>query len=109
MKRAGYDLSILRGRHHVKMGFARAWDYVTYRFNPASTFGGSVAIPAEDITGVKQVVTVNTRALPSSAWQCPRVFLSGEWFRHLPASKLTSAGIPGLSFISAFGTLNLTA
>lgn len=27
----GYDLSILRGRHYVKFGFARAWNYVTYK------------------------------------------------------------------------------
>lgn len=32
MVQAGYDLSILRGRHYVKMGYARAWNYVTYRF-----------------------------------------------------------------------------
>lgn len=32
LKRNGYDLSILRGRHYVKMGYARAWNYVTYRF-----------------------------------------------------------------------------
>jgi predicted N-acetyltransferase YhbS len=32
MLQAGYDLSILRGRHYVKMGYARAWNYVTYRF-----------------------------------------------------------------------------
>lgn len=31
MENAGYDLSILRGRHYVKMGYARAWNYVTYR------------------------------------------------------------------------------
>jgi predicted N-acetyltransferase YhbS len=31
MQQAGYDLSILRGRHYVKMGYARAWNYVTYR------------------------------------------------------------------------------
>ncbi len=30
----GYDLSILRGRHYVKMGYARAWNYVTYRMKP---------------------------------------------------------------------------
>lgn len=30
MKADGYDLSILRGRHYVKMGYARAWNYVTY-------------------------------------------------------------------------------
>ncbi len=27
----GYDLSILRGRHYVKLGYARAWNYVTYK------------------------------------------------------------------------------
>lgn len=32
MEKAGYHLSILRGRHYVKMGYARAWNYVTYRF-----------------------------------------------------------------------------
>lgn len=32
MYQHGYDLSILRGRHYVKMGYARAWNYVTYRF-----------------------------------------------------------------------------
>jgi hypothetical protein len=31
MREDGYDLSILRGRHYVKMGYARAWNYVTYR------------------------------------------------------------------------------
>ncbi len=34
MTQAGYDLSILRGRRYAKMGYARAWNYVTYRFNP---------------------------------------------------------------------------
>jgi hypothetical protein len=27
----GYDLSILRGRHYVKFGYARAWNYLTVR------------------------------------------------------------------------------
>jgi len=31
MLAAGYDLSILRGRHYVKLGYARAWNYVTYK------------------------------------------------------------------------------
>lgn len=31
MQRDGYDLSILRGRHYVKMGYARAWNYIHYR------------------------------------------------------------------------------
>ncbi len=30
MAQDGYDLSILRGRHYVKMGYGRAWNYVTY-------------------------------------------------------------------------------
>lgn len=34
MQRDGYDLSILRGRHYVKMGYARAWNYVNYRVKP---------------------------------------------------------------------------
>ena len=31
MAQAGYDLSILRGRHYAKIGYARAWNYVHYR------------------------------------------------------------------------------
>ena len=31
MFKQGYDLSILRGRHYVKFGYARAWNYITYR------------------------------------------------------------------------------
>jgi hypothetical protein len=31
MKETGYHLSILRGRHYVKFGYARAWNYVTYK------------------------------------------------------------------------------
>ena len=34
MTAAGYDLSILRGRHYVKMSYARAWNYVHYNINP---------------------------------------------------------------------------
>ncbi|HSQ16523.1 MAG TPA: GNAT family N-acetyltransferase [Anaerolineales bacterium] len=34
MQEAGYDLSILRGRHYVRLGYARAWNYVTYRLKP---------------------------------------------------------------------------
>lgn len=31
MLRDGYDLTILRGRHYAKMGYARAWNYIHYR------------------------------------------------------------------------------
>ena len=34
MAENGYDLSILRGRHYVKYGYARAWNYVTYKLKP---------------------------------------------------------------------------
>jgi hypothetical protein len=34
MRENDYDLSILRGRHYVKFGYARAWNYVTYRLKP---------------------------------------------------------------------------
>jgi predicted N-acetyltransferase YhbS len=34
MRQKGYDLSILRGRHYVKFGYARAWNYITYRLKP---------------------------------------------------------------------------
>ena len=34
MFQQGYDLSILRGRHYVKFGYARAWNYITYRLKP---------------------------------------------------------------------------
>jgi predicted N-acetyltransferase YhbS len=41
MQKDGYDISILRGRHYVKMGYARAWNYIHYNIKP------------EDITKVK--------------------------------------------------------
>ena len=34
MENDGYDISILRGRHYVKMGYARAWNYVHYVVKP---------------------------------------------------------------------------
>ncbi len=34
MRENGYDLSILRGRHYVKFGYARAWNYITYKLKP---------------------------------------------------------------------------
>ncbi len=34
MRAAGYDISILRGRHYHKFGYRRAWNYVTTRLNP---------------------------------------------------------------------------
>jgi predicted acetyltransferase len=34
MEQDGYDISILRGRHYVKMGYARAWNYIRYNIKP---------------------------------------------------------------------------
>jgi len=34
MQEQDYDLSILRGRHYVKFGYARAWNYIAYRLKP---------------------------------------------------------------------------
>jgi len=34
MKELGYDLSVLRGKHYVKFGYGRAWNYVTYLLKP---------------------------------------------------------------------------
>lgn len=31
MQENNYDISILRGRHYVKFGYRRAWNYVTYK------------------------------------------------------------------------------
>jgi predicted N-acetyltransferase YhbS len=46
MEEAGYDLSILRGRHYVKYGYARAWNYVTYRLG-GSRFSEVPAAPPQ--------------------------------------------------------------
>jgi predicted N-acetyltransferase YhbS len=47
MQENGYDLSILRGRHYVKFGYARAWNYVTYRLEPEEIPDLSPKLPYE--------------------------------------------------------------
>ncbi|MBI5935600.1 MAG: GNAT family N-acetyltransferase [Chloroflexi bacterium] len=37
MRELGYDVSVLRGRHYVKYGYIRAWNYVTYRLTRDET------------------------------------------------------------------------
>jgi predicted N-acetyltransferase YhbS len=59
MKRAGYDLSILRGRHYAKMGYARAWNYVTYRFN-LEDFPIPESIPDYQPLGLEHAPAFNT-------------------------------------------------
>ena len=46
----GYDLSILRGRHYVKFGYARAWNYITYKLKPEE-------IPAFELRHPYQTLT----------------------------------------------------
>jgi predicted N-acetyltransferase YhbS len=54
MKEDGYDLSILRGRHYVKMGYARAWNYVTYRFK-LEDFPVTATLPAYEPLGLEGI------------------------------------------------------
>lgn len=54
MEQDGYDLSILRGRHYVKMGYARAWNYVTYRFILEDLPGLEVKKPYQPL-GIERV------------------------------------------------------
>lgn len=54
MQQAGYDLSILRGRHYAKMGYTRAWNYVTYRFN-LEDFPVTEAVPAYQPLGLDYI------------------------------------------------------
>jgi len=54
MQQAGYDLSILRGRHYVKMGYSRAWNYVTYRFK-LEDFPVMEAVPAYQSLGLEHI------------------------------------------------------
>lgn len=51
MERNGYDLTILRGRHYVKFGYVRAWNYVTYKLKPTE-------IPAFEPRQPSQALTV---------------------------------------------------
>jgi len=54
MARNGYDLSILRGRHYAKMGYARAWNYVTYRFK-LEDFAVPEEVPQYESLGLESV------------------------------------------------------
>jgi predicted N-acetyltransferase YhbS len=47
MRDNGYDLSILRGRHYVKFGYVRAWNYVTYRLKPEEIPDYNITHPYE--------------------------------------------------------------
>jgi hypothetical protein len=54
MEKAGYDLSILRGRHYVGLGYARAWNYVTYRLKLEEIPGLELQKPYQPL-GVERV------------------------------------------------------
>jgi hypothetical protein len=58
MKEQGYDLSILRGRHYVKMGYSRAWNYVTYRFK-LEDFPVDVPVPAYQSLSLPEVTEMD--------------------------------------------------
>ncbi len=59
MAEAGYDLSILRGRHYLKMGYARAWNYITYRLNLAEIPAGDAPAAFQPL-GLERVPEMDT-------------------------------------------------
>ena len=58
MRGAGYDLSILRGRHYVKYGYARAWNYVTYRLT-AEEIPQTLPVQPYELIGPEQMDEIN--------------------------------------------------
>jgi len=50
MRQNGYHLSILRGRHYVKFGYARAWNYITYRLKPEEIPALPVKVPYQKLS-----------------------------------------------------------
>lgn len=59
MRADGFDLSILRGRHYVKMGYARAWNYVTYRLNVEDLHEPRLLSPYQAL-GVERVAEMDS-------------------------------------------------
>lgn len=57
MRQNGYDLSILRGRHYVKFGYARAWNYVTYRLK-ADELPELPAPPPHELLGPERMAEI---------------------------------------------------
>jgi hypothetical protein len=58
MEQAGYDLSILRGRHYAKLGYARAWNYVTYRLKFEEIPGLDIQVKYRPL-GVERIPEIN--------------------------------------------------
>jgi predicted N-acetyltransferase YhbS len=58
MRQNGYDLSILRGKHYVKIGYARAWNYVNYKFTPEEIKGLEIKKPYQPL-GVESIHEMN--------------------------------------------------
>ncbi len=54
MDKDGYDISILRGRHYVKMGYARAWNYIHYNIKPEDIAKHKLQKPYQRLT-VEQI------------------------------------------------------
>jgi predicted N-acetyltransferase YhbS len=50
MEKVGYDISILRGRHYVKMGYARAWNYIHYNIKPEDIAKHKLQQPYQRLT-----------------------------------------------------------
>lgn len=85
----GYDLSILRGRHYVKYGYARAWNYVTYRLKPDEIPDLEVQVPyqllePDKIDAINELYNLTHRAYTGT---CVR-----PTFRMLKADDMNAYG-----------------
>jgi len=49
MRAAGYQLSILRGRHYARFGYTRAWNYITYKLKAEEIPGGELRSPYQQL------------------------------------------------------------
>jgi hypothetical protein len=89
MKKNGYDLSILRGRHYVKFGYARAWNYITYRLKPEEIPDLQIKYPyqklnTEHITAMDCVYNETHQIFSGTAVR--------PTYRHRPADEISAYG-----------------
>ena len=89
MRVNGYDLSILRGRHYVKYGFARAWNYVTYRLKPEDIPDIVILKPYEllDPTKMEEINELYNQFHQGFSWTCVR-----PTYRMLKADDMNAYG-----------------
>jgi len=74
MRENGYDLSVLRGRHYVKYGYVRAWNYVTYRLTADDIPDIEIKLPYQLLTPkhVDEIDAVYNRQHEAFSGTCVR-------------------------------------